>query len=490
MGHWEMDVASDTFTFSDSFYAIFRTTAAEAGGYRMASAEYAKRFVHPDDAFMVEEETRKALAAEDPHFSRYLEHRMLYADGSVGYIAVRFFIVKDDKGKTVKTYGVNQDISEIKRMEEELQKSQKLESLGLLAGGIAHDFNNLLGGIYGYIEIASESARDKTVERNLAKALSTIDRARGLTQQLLTFAKGGAPIKKLDTLIPFIEETVKFALSGSNVSPRFAVAGDLWSCEFDKSQIGQVIDNIVINALQAMPEGGLLEISAANAVICERDHGALPAGNYVKIAVRDHGIGMPKEILPKIFDPFFTTKAKGHGLGLATCYSIIVRHDGCIEVESEPGKGSTFTILLPAAAGSAPGFGDQSARRHEGKGIFVVMDDEEVMRDVIGDMLESFGYSVVLKENGREAVDFFKRERENVTAMIFDLTIPGGMGGKEAIGEIRRICPHTPVFVVSGYAEDPVMSDPAHYGFTASICKPFKKTQLADMLNRYVRKGK
>jgi PAS domain S-box-containing protein len=486
LGHWELDVASGMFTFSDNFYAIFRTTAAEAGGYRMSIEEYAKRFVHPDDASKVGEETRKALEADDPHFTRYIEHRMLYADGSTGHIAVRFFIVKNSGGQTVKTYGVNQDITEIKRMEEELQKSQKLESLGLLAGGIAHDFNNLLGGIYGYVEMASETAAKGPVAKNLAKALSTIDRARGLTQQLLTFAKGGAPIKKLDALVPFIEETANFALSGSNVSPRFMIDDALWSCEFDKNQIGQVIDNIVINALQAMPEGGLLEIAADNIVISERDHAGLRAGNYVKIVITDHGIGMPKEILPKIFDPFFTTKAKGHGLGLATCYSIIVRHDGCLEVESEPGKGSTFTILLPAAAGSAPGSGEASARMHGGSGTFLVMDDEEVMRDIIGDMLESFGYSVVLKENGRDAVDFFKGEKEKVTAMIFDLTIPGGMGGREAIGEIRRICPETPVFVVSGYAEDPVMADPARYGFTASISKPFRKAQLASLLDKYV----
>jgi CheY-like chemotaxis protein len=374
-------------------------------------------------------------------------------------------------------------------LQEEVQKNQKLESLGILAGGIAHDFNNLLGGIFGYIDLAREETRDEKVGRYLMKTLQAIDRAKGLTGQLLTFAKGGEPVKTAGWLFPFIEETAKFALSGSSVSCDFNVARDLWLCNFDRNQIGQVFDNLIINAMQAMPGGGAINITAQNVSLGEREHGVLRAGRYVKLSVTDSGIGIPPEYLPRIFDPFYTTKAKGHGLGLATSYSIVNRHGGCIEVESQPGKGSVFHVFLPALSASETPAEEESAVSHAGSGTFVVMDDEAMMRETISDMLSSLGYSVTCVANGQEAIDFFSvaiKAGRKVAAMIFDLTVPGGLGGREAIGKIRTLDPKIPVFVASGYAEDPVMANPEKFGFTASICKPFRKAELVKMLNAHL----
>ena len=412
------------------------------------------------------------------------EYRWIQDDGTPRY---------NSKGEFIGYIGHCLDITDRKRAEEALSTVQKLESLGLLAGGIAHDFNNLMGGIFGYIDMASEESKDGKVTAYLSKAMNTIDRARALTQQLLTFAKGGAPIQEIGQLFPFVVETAKFALSGANVSCSFDIPEDLWACNFDKNQIGQVIDNLIINAQQAMPVGGTIELSARNITLAEKEHPLLAIGNYVRIAVKDSGIGIQKELVSKIFDPFFTTKAKGHGLGLATCYSIINRHGGCIDVESEPGKGSTFKVYLPASTEAASATSMNTVKTHEGSGTFLVMDDEEVMRETVGDMLMALGYSVISKENGKEAIDFFASETKanrKIAGMIFDLTVPGGMGGKAAIEEIRKVNKDIPAFVASGYADDPVMKKPTEHGFTASICKPFRKVELSEMLNKYMKPKK
>ena len=397
--------------------------------------------------------------------------------------------IRDEHGALKHYLSMIDDITERKRMEEELQKAQKLESIGILAGGIAHDFNNLTGGIFGYIDLALEKSRDENVKHYLSKAMSTIDRARGLTQQLLTFAKGGTPVRKIDALFPFIKDAAQFALSGSNISCAFEIAGDLRPCNFDKNQIGQVIDNIVINAQQAMPGGGTIEIRAINVCLSEKDHVTIPTGEYVKISIIDYGIGMPKEIISRIFDPFYTTKPKGHGLGLATSYSIINRHGGHIDVESEPGKGSEFHIYLPAFTGTPLVNNNAVVSEFKGAGTMVIMDDEDVLLDSIGGMLKSLGFFVVQTRNGKEAIEYLTSAiaaKREITGMILDLTVPGKMGGKEAILRIRKHDAKLPVFVASGYAEDPVIANPKEYGFTASICKPFKKNELVEMLSKHL----
>ncbi|MBD3344431.1 MAG: PAS domain S-box protein [Chitinivibrionales bacterium] len=410
-------------------------------------------------------------------------------DGIVVPCSISSRLWQDSSGQLAIVIGSMRDISDRKRAEEALQNMQKLESLGVLAGGIAHDFNNLLGGIFGYIDMAFDESGENKVKTYLKKALGTIDRAKGLTQQLLTFAKGGVPVKKLQELTPFIQETAQFALSGSNCSCTFALAEDLWMCKFDRNQIGQVIDNILINAKQAMPEGGAIEVGMENVVLDNKWMVSLPAGPYVKISVKDRGAGMSPENLSKIFDPFYSTKPKGHGLGLTTCYSIIKRHGGYVDVESEPGEGSSFHIFLPASPDAIPEIPAKATAPHQGSGMVLVMDDEPVMRETIQSMLKMLGYSVVCTENGAETLNLLESDGAamDITAMIFDLTIPGAGGGKDIIAGIRTTHRDIPVFVASGYADDPVMAAPEKYGFTASICKPFRKTQLAEMLRRYVK---
>jgi PAS domain S-box-containing protein len=421
-------------------------------------------------------------------------HTVIIAkDGTERIIADSAAPIIDKKNRIIGVVLVFRDITEKEKLLQTSQRNQKLESLGLLAGGIAHDFNNLMGGIFGYIDMAIEESTEDTVIKRLSKAMTTIDRARGLTQQLLTFAKGGDPVQEAMPIYQIIQDTAHFALSGSNVSCSFDLVEGLLMCNIDKNQICQVIDNIVINAQQAMPEGGTVMISAKNVSIAETEHPILSKGNYVKVSFKDSGIGISKKILPRIFDPFFTTKPKGHGLGLATCYSIVNRHCGAIDVESVLDEGTTFHVYLPASEAKMVTSKVKTAIYHKGSGKIVVMDDEEVMQETMSDMLETLGYTVECKNDGKTTLEFFISEYDvnhPISAFILDLTIPGGMGGKEVVREIRKLDQKVPVFVASGYADDPIMRNPAEYGFTASIGKPFLKADLAKMLETHLKPAK
>jgi PAS domain S-box-containing protein len=376
------------------------------------------------------------------------------------------------------------------RLEQQIQQTQRLESLGILAGGIAHDFNNLLGGLYGYIDLAAVSCGEQTVKQHLIQAMASMGRARSLTQQLLTFAKGGAPLRKPSALIPFVKDTVQFALSGSAIGCRYDLPGDLWPCDIDANQIAQVIDNIVINAQHAMPEGGQLSITARNRQIGKSEFPLLKAGKYVEIALRDTGRGIAREILPRIFDPFFTTKQKGSGLGLATAYAIVKRHDGHIDVESNAGAGSTFRIFLPACPAAVCAINPPApAQPGKAAGRILIMDDEEVIRNIVRIILTDEGYGVTCVREGQEAVRILTEEAaagRPFSAVILDLTIAGGMGGKQALAEIRKRHATIPVFVASGYASDPIMANPRDHGFTDGLSKPFSITELTGMLRRHL----
>ena len=405
-------------------------------------------------------------------------------EGSKRVIADSGAPITDRDGKTIGVVLVFRDMTEEQKTLDAIQRAARLDSLGVLAGGIAHDFNNLLTGLFGYVELARSVSKDARAIEYLEAALATMNRARALTLQLLTFAKGGAPAQKVTPLLPFIQEAVQFALSGANVSCRFSLGEDVWPCNIDKNQISQVIDNIVINAQQAMPNGGFIEISARNVYADEGEYPSLAKGRYVRVSIKDRGIGIPKDVMPRIFDPFYTTKTKGHGLGLATCYSIVSRHGGCIDVESEPSKGSTFHVYLPASTEAAVANASTTVRQM-GSGRLIVVDDEEVVRNTVRRMVEELGYTVVCKRDGREAIDFYLQETKaghRLAGMILDLTIRGGMGGKEAVAEIRKLDKELPVFVASGYADDPVMRNPVDYGFTGSIGKPFTIAELSELL--------
>lgn len=482
LGIWDWDIINNKMVWDDEMFRLY--------GYKEKPSDYGieiwKKGLHPDDMEYAWNECQAALRGERKYD---LEFRVRHPDGTIRFIKAQGIVLRDVTGNPIRMLGVNHDITRSKTLEEEMLKNQKLESLGVLAGGIAHDFNNLLGGIFGYMESAIDIVTDQKVRECILKALNTIDRGRHLTQQLLTFAVGGVPIKTVAPMFPYVVEIVQFALSGSNITCVFDVASDLKLCNFDKNQVAQVIDNLIINAKQAMPSGGTIEVIARNITIGQGEHHLLNQGDYIKISITDHGIGIPKDLLSKIFDPFFTTKKTGHGLGLATCYSIVKRHDGCIEVESTPGVGSTFHIYLPASQETNSEKISNIKSTHVGQGTFIVMDDEDVMRDTLGNILESFGYNVLSAENGQVALELLTEEtasNRNVAALILDLTIPGGQGGKDIIQKIRKIREDIPVFVTSGYAEDPVIAKPEDYNFTASICKPFRKSEFAEMLNKYL----
>jgi CheY-like chemotaxis protein len=319
-------------------------------------------------------------------------------------------------------------------------------------------------------------------------AKSVFDRAKDLTQQLLTFAKGGTPIKKTLAIGPLIEQSVRFVLSGSNVASRFHLPADLWSCDADKNQLGQVLDNLTINAIQAMPNGGQLVVSARNETV-GNENGLLAPGEYVAVSISDTGIGIPAGILDHIFDPFFTTKQSGSGLGLATCHSIMQRHGGAIDVHSSPGHGTTFTLWLKASNRSTVVEHSPYAIRHHGRGIILVMDDEEYLLALVTRSLQHMGYEVAQAKHGEAALEVWRnlkpRARE-VRAAFLDLTIRGGMGGKETASALLDAGFTASLFATSGYAEDKVMANPVDFGFTASISKPFTVQELANFLDTWL----
>ena len=354
-------------------------------------------------------------------------------------------------------------------MEEELAKVQKLESLGVLAGGLAHDFNNLLTGIMGYISLARMVEQpDAKVPELLQRAEQASLRAKDLTRQLLTFARGGEPIKKVESLSGIIRDMSEFVLRGSGTKCVISIPDDLWSAEVDAGQIGQVIGNLVTNASEAMAGGGTVTVSGRNLQITAGEIPPLSAGSYVMITVRDHGEGIPEELIPKLFDPFFSTKPKGTGLGLTSAYSIMRRHKGQILVESAVGRGTAFHLYLPASGQDIETGVARDVQAVSGRGRVLLMDDEETVRDVAGEILTSLGYSVTVTADGDAALQEYQKALDNgdsFAAVILDLTVPGAMGGKEAVRRLRNIDQGVRAIVSSGYSNDPVMAD---FGITAS----------------------
>ena len=383
------------------------------------------------------------------------------------------------------------DITERKKMEGELLKGQKLESLGVLAGGIAHDFNNLLTGIIGYVDLAMKTiASDGKVYGWLESAKKASVRAQNLTQQLLTFSRGGDPIKKLLSIRELVEESTGFVLSGSNVKCEYEYNEDLWQVNADKGQVGQVIQNIVLNGAQSMLSGGTIIVRAENVIVDARDRLTIAPGDYVKMVFADKGSGISKKDLAKIFDPYFSTKPSGNGLGLTICHSIVSKHRGTITVESKPGVGTTFAIYLPAlrSAGQESG-AELPAKAIHGIGRVLIMDDEEQVRGIVGEMLTHLGYEPGYANDGSEAVELYQKAMQNATpydAVIIDLTIPGGMGGKEAIVKLLQIDPGVKAIVSSGYSNDPVMAEHAVYGFSGVVTKPFDIEQLSKVLHHTI----
>ena len=421
LGYWEYDVIHDLFTFDDHFYKMFRTTAEQVGGYTLSSAEYAGRFVHPGDMVMVGEEVRKAIEAVDANFSRELEHRIIYGDGTVGHIIVKIFIVKDSSGRTIRTYGVNQDITKRKRMEEELLRAQKLESVGVLAGGIAHDFNNILSSIIGFTELSLDDVEKGTdLEDSLQEIYAAGKRAKDLVKQILTFARQSdektRPVKPgniAEEVIKFIRASIPSTIEiRKNIESDSLIMGNV-------TQVHQVLMNLCTNAAHAMENtGGILELRMKDVAMA----GNKPAksGDYLEIKVSDTGIGIPPDILGSIFEPYFTTKATGEGtgMGLALVHGIVESYGGKISVESSVGKGSTFTICLPITRKSGIKSHDEAMDLPTGTERILFVDDEVSIAKMDGQILERLGYSVTTRTSSVEALELFQ-----VKPAAFDLII-------------------------------------------------------------------
>ena len=414
-------------------------------------------------------------------------------DGSTIWISENTRAVHDETGKLLYNEGFVSDITPRRRLEEEMLRASKLEAVGILAGGIAHDFNNILTVVLGNITLAEMDPQVQgAVGRMLREAKRATLRARDLTQQLLTFAKGGEPVRMAIDLPELLRESASFALHGSKTRAEFDLAPDLWPANVDKGQISQVVQNLVINSVQAMPAGGIVGIRAVNAPNPDGRNGQPSAGDYVKISVEDAGSGIAPENLAKIFDPYFTTKQQGSGLGLATVYSVVKKHGGHIEVQSDPGRGTVFHLWLPAAAVAVPS--GSTATPFDGKveARVLFMDDEESIRGMAELFFERLGAQADFAVDGAEALMKYQHAREAgrpFDIVIMDLTVPGGMGGRQAMERLRQLDPDVTAIVSSGYSHDPVLSHYRSYGFRGILPKPYGLDQLHRALLEVLPRG-
>jgi PAS domain S-box-containing protein len=441
--------------------------------------------LHPEDAPRAAEQLAASLASGRGW--RGIVLRWRHRDGSWRWLESSAVAVTDADGALSGFRGTDRDVTERRRLEAELLKVQKLEAIGSLAGGIAHDFNNLLQGLFGYISLARMSLGPADdAARMLDQAEKGLALSVNLTTQLLTFAKGGRPVKRRVALAAVVEDPVKFALSGSRSDYRLDLDPGLRCVDADVGQLGQVIQNLVINASEAMPRGGTVEILARNEVIGSGVNPLVPAGGeFVRIDVRDAGQGIAERALARIFDPYFTTKRTGSGLGLATSYSIVRNHGGFIDVTSRLGEGSVFSVFLPAGGGAEDREPPAPARGTERTGKVLVMDDDELVREVAAEMIASLGHAVTTAASGEEALARYREAREGgrpFDVVVLDLTVKGGMGGEEAMRRLLEIDPGVKAVVSSGYADAAVVAEYRAHGFRARLSKPYQMEGLRDCL--------
>ncbi len=425
------------------------------------------------------------------------ERRCIQVNGETAFRSIEIrtqrFGTRDDEEPCM--VFIMRDLSQQGRLEEELFKTRKLESVGMLAGGIAHDFNNILTGIITNLFMARMSSHNNEETCQLiADAEKAAFKATRLTKQLLTFSQNGAPVKERIVISQLIEETVGFSLSGSNVDYHLDLADNLWEVEIDKGQIDQVVNNLVLNAAQAMPDGGTVTISAENCtltgktsldIILPGTKATFREGDYVRISVADEGPGIPRKHMDKIFDPYFTTKKGSTGLGLTSAYSIIKKHGGYIKVESQQGAGASFTLYLPAVSGETIENEGEPADCVPDCGKVLVMDDDVIIRTVVEKLLKKSGYTVECVTNGTEALRSYEeahKRNDPFQFVIMDLTIPGGMGGKETVVKLKELDKNAKVIVFSGYSTDPILVNFEEYGFDGVLKKPFSTEELMQLL--------
>ena len=418
-------------------------------------------------------------------------------DGSRVMLEINAYIRYDSENRPIAMEGILRDIRQRKKLEEESLKAQKLESIGLLAGGLAHDFNNILTAIMGNIGLARNLLpTDSKVSHRLARAEDACLRARDINQQLLTFSKGGKPMKQLSDVARLLNQTSGFSLRGSNVKCEIEIPEDLWPAEIDQGQISQAIHNLIINAVQAMPDGGLLRILAQN--VTKRDEQNLCDLFELDIRIEDNGTGMDPDTIARAFDPYFSTKSTGTGLGLTTVYSIVQNHGGSITIQSEPGKGSTFIIRIPALPGSSPF--DQlnhialqpnhiALQRIHGR--VLLMDDDVTILEMARSLFSDIEMDLECAIDGFGALEIYTRaleENKRFDLVVIDLTIPGGLGGLETMKRLLIIDPEVRAIVSSGYSNDPIMAQYDHYGFIGCLRKPYQINDLFQTITKFMQK--
>jgi PAS domain S-box-containing protein len=490
---WEetFDIISDAIMIIDKDFTVTRVNKAAKDmlglSFREIIGQKCHQLYHGADASIegcascLALKTGKPTTIEtfEPHLDKYLE--------------IKAIPQVDENNEVIKLVHVIRDITIRKKMEAEVLKTQKLESIGILAGGIAHDFNNLLQVMLGNISLAKmlTNTEEKTF-RLLEDAEKAAEQAKELSHRLLTFSKGGDPVRRMTPVKDLLKESISLCLSGANVACEVSLPEDLALVEVDKGQMAQVFNNLIINAKEAMPDGGKTEISASNVRITVNDNLPLKEGQYVKIAVTDHGAGISEEHLPRIFDPYFSTKDrgsdKGMGLGLAICHSIIAKHGGHIGVESVAGAGTSFYVYLPV---SRKGIAEEKTEKNMGlpggRRRVLLMDDDERVRRITGAMLQQLGYDVEFAGNGEEAIERYRKEKESgkrFDAVILDLTVQGGIGGEHTLRELHEIDPEVKAVISSGYADHPVIKNFRAYGFLAAIAKPYTIEKLMALLEK------
>jgi PAS domain S-box-containing protein len=475
------------------FRALFDTTAVPMalaqidGRLSRVNAAFCQ-FIARDEAsllgaslFSFMHESDRAESADERRFAR--------GDGETAWGQMTWSPINDDHGNPSAVVVV-QDVTERKQAEQNLLRVAKLESLGVLAGGIAHDFNNVLAVVLGTLSLASRQADAGPATRALlAEAEQASNRARDLARQLVTFAKGGTPVKRVGSIAPVVREAASFCMRAVSESVAFEeeLPSDLWLVDIDGAQMSQVFHNLLLNAAQAMVGGGRVRVEAENVVL---GAGSAPfsPGRYVCVHVIDEGQGIEPRHVDRIFDPYFTTKSSGTGLGLATAHSIITRHGGHVTVTSRVGEGAKFTVFLPASQAQASGH-SESPPAPTTRTRVLLMDDDENVRRMTKRLLESNGFEVVESPDGALAVTEYDRARgagEPFRAVILDLVVRGGLGGVETLAKLREIDPMVKAIVVSGYSDDPVMADCRLFGFLEAVAKPFTTEEIGAAIRRAI----
>jgi two-component system cell cycle sensor histidine kinase/response regulator CckA len=487
-----LDHGGDVRFFNKFAEDLFGYTREEVMGKSFLETLLSKASISGNDSAALIKE-----ALRDPSLQKKFEMEMCRRDRTPVWISWTYLPIYSERNELNEILCVGVDITERRRDEERRQQQerqlahvQRLESLGFLAGGLAHDFNNLLTAILGNASLLKHSLGSGSAERELLVEVENASlRARELTLQLLTFAKGGDPVRESVSLEELLRNAASLSLRGSSVRCNVEVAPGCWPVIADVGQIGQVLNNLLLNAQQAMSDGGTIHITVENQALDPANNVGAPEGRYVRVAIRDSGIGIPEENLKRIFDPYFTTKATGSGLGLAVVFSILKRHGGHVSVVSRPGVGSTFSLLLPATPEpvTKPAAKDLPAAPRSGR--ILVMDDEPMVRRITAKALERLGFETSHANDGTEALEMYETARRSARpfdAVIMDLTIPGGMGGKEAIRRLLEIDPNAKAIVSSGYSDDPVMSDHQAHGFTAVMMKPYSLEGLRKVIEEVI----